>query len=112
MKYVKSLMLLIVAIPCLVSAAGNSGWRNIKNVRIESASFIAIYPTSDFDNPDNCGKSTMAMIPFSDISKEAKLSVALAAYMGGKRVQTYMMGCESTPWGYTVPVVYNLVIGD
>ncbi len=110
-KYVAIAMLGMVLSP-LVNAAGNSGWRTIKQIKIESANFITIYPTVDFENPDECGKSNMAMIKFSDLSKDAKLSVALAAYMGGKRIQTYMAGCEPTPWSYTVPVVYNLVIGD
>lgn len=108
-KYIFIALLLCTNI-CL--GAGNSGYQNIKSIKIEGEQFVAVYPAEAFLNPDNCEKSNIVIIQGSDTYLDKKLSLVLAAYMGGKKIQTYMTGCTSTPWGYTAPVVFNVVIAD
>jgi len=97
---------------CFLSAAGSSGLRNITNVAIEGSSFIHIRAATAWDNPDTCGNSDIAIIPASDLTYQAKLSMALSAYMGGKKVIFWFVNCQQTPWGYTAPVVYSMNVGD
>lgn len=93
-------------------ANGGSGWRTIKNVKVEGSIATFIHPDTPYLNPDNCGNTTMAMIKFTDPAKEDKMAIALAAFMGGKKISSWFTGCETAPWGYTVPVIYNITIGN
>ncbi|TRY33417.1 hypothetical protein [Aliiglaciecola sp. M165] len=92
-------------------ANGSSGWRGIKHIKAEGTMATLIYPDTAFLNPDNCGRSDFALINFTDPAKQDKVSIALAAFMGGKKINSWFAGCQDTPWGYSVPVMYNITIG-
>jgi hypothetical protein len=107
--------LLIIALFVLsfnAFASGDSGWRNIINVKIEGKNFVAVYSDNPWLNPDSCGKSNLAIVPLTDEAYREKLSVALSAFMGGKRLALWLTGCQQSPWGYTVPVIYTMTIGN
>lgn len=106
------LMLIIMCFAQQSFANGSSGTRGVKYIKVEDAFATFIYPDTPFLNPDNCGNTTMAMIKFSDPAKDDKVALTLAAYMGGKKISAWFTGCASTPWGYTVPVMYNITIRD
>jgi hypothetical protein len=75
-------------------ASGDSGASNVAQIHIEGTSFAAIYSSgSAFANPDN-----------------QKLAMALTAISQGWKVDFWVSGCMSTPWGYTIPVVYAMNI--
>jgi len=93
-------------------ANGSSGWRTIKQVQIEGASYVVIHPTTAWDNPDSCGTGAYAIIPLTDNTSDKKLSVALTAYMSGKKLGLWFTGCKQTPWGVTAPIIYTLSVGD
>ncbi|TRY33418.1 hypothetical protein [Aliiglaciecola sp. M165] len=69
-------------------ANGSSGWRGIKHIKAEGTMATLIYPDTAFLNPDNCGRSDFALI------------------------NSWFAGCQDTPWGYSVPVMYNIIIGN
>ena len=110
MKYIVLIILSVYAVNA--HANGGSGYRNINNVKIEGENFIAIYPDTAWANPDDCGNSSLAIIPLSDKAYQAKLSIALSAFMGKKKLALWLTGCQQTPWGYTAPIVYTMTIGD
>ena len=109
-KFILVLVLSIFALQAF--ANGSSGWRNLKNIKVEGTMGTFIIPDIPFSNPDDCGRTDIAIIKFSDPAKDDKVALALAAYMGGKKVNSWFAGCASSPWGDTVPVMYNIQIGD
>lgn len=112
MKFTKTILILSLLLVTQFSFAnGSSGWRTIKNVKVEGSIATFVHPDTPFKNPDNCGNTTMAMIKFNDPAKEDKVALVLSAFMGGKGVSSWFTGCADTPWGYTVPVMYNISIG-
>jgi len=108
---ITSLILLFISSTTLW-ANGSSGWRTIKQVQIEGTSYIVIRPTTAWDNPDVCGTVDYAIIPMTDVASDKKLSVALSAYMSGKKLGLWFTGCVQTPWGVTAPIIYTLSVGD
>lgn len=61
-----------------------------------------------FANPDGCGTSATVVIQTSDTQYNQKLSTVLTAVALGKQVDFWLIGCTSTPWNVTMPVVYAL----
>jgi len=94
------------------NAGGGSGFRNISSIKIEGSSFIMIHATSAWSNPDGCSKSDQAMVLMSDNARQEKLSLAISAYMSGKKIGFWLSGCSQTPWGYSVPNVYTMTVSD
>ena len=109
-KYIPLIVLLTLSFNTY--ANGDSGWRNIVRVKIEGKSFISVHSETPWANPDGCGQSNLAIIPMTDEAHHAKLSLALSAFMGGKKISLWLTGCQQTPWGYTAPVIYTMNIGN
>ena len=110
MRYMVLIILLVFYVNA--NANGGSGKRNVSNVKIEGASFIAVYSDTAWDNPDNCGNSNLAIILLSDKLYREKLSVALAAFIGQKKLNLWLTACQKTPWGYTAPIIHTMSISD
>jgi hypothetical protein len=90
-------------------AAGFSGVSTIKTIHIEGTAFVSVIPTSGaFSNPDSCGSSSIVMVQSSVSYYQNMLALLAEAYASGTNVQFYLNGCASTPWGYTVPIVWSM----
>lgn len=112
-KMIKIISLILLCIySTSLYANGSSGWRTIKKVQVEGDSYIVIHPSVAWENPDFCGTANYAVIPLIDNASDKKLSVALSAYMSGKKLGLWFTGCKKTPWGDTAPIIYTLTISD
>lgn len=93
----------------VAAASGDAGFRNIHDIHIEGTAFATVTASGPaFANPDNCGSSNLVVIQTSDTQYNQKLALVLAAFSQGTQVDFWLMGCISTPWGYTAPLVYAI----
>lgn len=111
-KMKKLFLSLLLLSPAVGYCGGSSGARYLKNVSIEGTTWIMITPTEAFANPDQCGRSDVVIVPFADPTHDAKLSVALSALMGKQKLNAYFNGCITTHWGFSVPNVHMVGIGE
>lgn len=108
-KYIVISEIFIVSIfSILLSAAayagGDSGKVKIVSI-VNLASTIAVVNTTpNVLNPDSCGTNQQVAINTSDPFFSEMMSTILTAAAAGKTVDFYMVGCWSTPWGYTAPI--------
>lgn len=113
----KLLMRLILTITFLnawanVYADGSSGERELKYVRVVDNLMITATAATGttFNNPDNCGDSSIAVVNATEAGADKKLTLMLSAFMSGKKIGMWFNGCVSTPWGYTAPHVYTIYV--
>lgn len=82
----------------------------------ENGGFTMWVNPASVSNPDNCGDTTLLHVPASTPGHDTMLSVALAAYMSGRKVGMWSRyGCAIIPfWGgsTTRPQVSDLWITD
>ena len=105
-----NLFILLVFFISNVYADGTAGERELKKVRVVNGDIITIEAVEGFQNPDNCGSSSFAVIRQDDPGADRKLSLALSAFMGGKKVGAYFTGCVDTVWGHTAPLLYTIYV--
>jgi hypothetical protein len=107
MKRLLYLAALLTSFPALGLANGFSGVVGIKTVHIEGNGFAMVILTSPAANPDSCGNSSEAMVRDSDAWYQSTLSLLMEAYALNAGVQFYFTGCEQTPWGYSIPIIWS-----
>lgn len=106
-----AVVLALVVWSSYACAGGASGDRQLARVRVISGDLIVLdVSEQDFNNPDNCGSASLTVINQAEPGADRKLTLALAAFMAGKRVGMWFDGCSSTPWGYTAPHASTLYL--
>lgn len=89
-------------------AAGSTGNISVSSISVENGHLYI--QVASFDNPDNCGFSTLLVVPSDTPKQDHFLSIALTALASGKAISAWVSGCESSPWENTVARVVSLGI--
>ena len=98
--------------------AGSGGPVLIKEITIEvgkGALITTMSPIGDQGCIDsvNAGRSMQqVVITANDPLFQARYSMALAAFLAGKKVSFYFIGCQATNWGYETPIISLIAISN
>lgn len=60
-------------------------------------------------NPDHCQIANVAILPNDPAIVDRFLSIATTAMATGAKVEIWVDGCKSAPWG-TAPAIYHISI--
>jgi hypothetical protein len=88
----------------LAYASGDSGFQSIAYVHVEGGSFVTIQAHTPFNNPDGCGNSLYVMLQSTTAGFSTIFAQVLAVQAAGNPIDFWLVGCASTPWGFTVPI--------
>ena len=93
-------------------AAGSSGVRALTNVDVTTTGRALLTPGSDWNNPDGCGRTDVAIVLESNPSIKTFQAVALTAIASGLSVQSFLNGCSDVPFGaaQSIPIIQNFSI--
>jgi hypothetical protein len=98
--------LFLALIPLAANAGGNAGSYILSSVQVDSYDgLVAISGPSNWANPDGCGIASVVVIQMSNPYYRDLLATVLTASATGKTVTFYVVGCASTNWGGTAPIV-------
>jgi len=106
------ILFISIATPMLASAA-SSDVDNILKVEVSDA-FFTIYSTDGDFGKQGCTVGNPIAFKVSDFpnSHDQMLSIALSAYVSGKKVSMWFSGCHDSPWSGTMPKATSIVIQD
>ena len=94
-------------------AAGTSGVRAVANVDVTTTGRALITPGANWNNPDNCGRTDVAIVLENNPSVKTFQAVALTAIASGLSVQAFFNGCSDRPFGagaQSIPIIQNFSI--
>ena len=100
-------VLLTLALPVATLANGFSGAVTVHRIHIEGNSFAYVEFNAAGANPDSCGTSGQAMVRNGDPYYTSTLAFLMEMYAIGGTMNFYYLGCQATPWGYTMPVIWS-----
>jgi len=101
MKILKLVVLVAITISSIAHAGGQSGSRNIEQIRFENCSTnsgagVVVFFNNEHNQTAQCsGDDTAISMPCSTEQFDAKYSMLLSAFMSGKKVEAYLSGCDS-----------------
>jgi hypothetical protein len=87
--------------------SGDSGLQSIAYVHVEGGSFVTIQAHTPFNNPDGCGNSLYVMLQSTTPGFSTMFAQVLAVQAAGNPIDFWLVGCASTPWGFTVPIAVS-----
>ena len=95
----------------LTAFAGPSGKRQILQVEVTDV-FFTVYSAGAEFNKESCDVGNPIAFKRADFPDgyDGMLSTALAAYMGGKEIEMWFVGCQQSPWSGTMPMPSSIVI--
>lgn len=93
-------------------ASGTSGVRAVSNVDVTTTGRALITPGANWNNPDSCGRTDVAIVLESNPSVKTFQAVALTAIASGLNVQAFFNGCSDRPFGasQSIPIIQNFSI--
>lgn len=94
MKYISVILVLLISFS--VSAGGWSSEAKVQNVEIIRNQGFQI--TGLFGNPSECINGNSIFVALDHPQYEELLSIALAAFMGDKKLKVYSHKCVSYGW--------------
>ena len=106
----KAIIFLLILFP-LAAISGASGVRHIEQTGVTDT-YFAIYSADGEFNRDTCDSGSPVVFYKTDFPEgyASLLSAALSAQMGGKGVEMWFVGCQTSPWGGTMPKPNSLFI--
>lgn len=111
MRQVLSRAILLIATSSVIAAAspaladGRAGDLTIQGVSLEfGAPYLSV---ASANNPDRCQISNTLALPTDPAQRDDYLALAATAVATGLKLDAWVSGCTSAPWG-TVPVVYHV----
>jgi hypothetical protein len=113
-KASRSLKALLAAIAvtasthALAQANGSLGTRIIKGYWIEGGAFLAVKPTTPFDNPTGCTQSDFAILPATNPAYKPMLAAVMHAMVTNTPLSIWGVGCYTAWGGQTWPTVHAL----
>lgn len=112
MKKILVVMLLAIVTPVLINAA-SSDIEKILKVEV-TEDFFTIYSIDGDFGKQECTTGNPIAFRVSDFpnSHDKMLSIALSAYVSGKKVSMWFSGCQNSPWSGTMPKPTSIVIQD
>jgi hypothetical protein len=97
--------------PAHAQASGALGSRTVQYYWIEGGSFLALKPTTPWDNPTGCTQSGFAVIPATHPMYRQALAAVVHAMSTNSPIYLWAQGCHSA-WGETWPSFYGIGVGE
>ena len=105
---------LLLSLSIAISRSANAAMSikaNIDRVEVGEGMF-SIYASGGDFGKESCDSGQVIIFNAADFptSHGNMLSVALAAKATNREVTMWFSGCQSTPWGYTVPKANTIIL--
>jgi len=104
---VKYIILLSILFSSISFAGGWTGWAVPTRVDVEGVSGFMVYGA--FGNSGGCTVENQFYVQKGHPQYKEIYATALAAFMGGKKVQTYIHSCGAVGWYSLSPTAFNIM---